>query len=41
MVATEHVRNIIYAGPAEVTRELGDRLQHLLRCDCGVDDMEI
>lgn len=41
MVATVHVRDLVYAGPGEVTGELGDCPQHLLRCYCGVGGMEI
>ena len=41
MVATEHVHGLFYAGPGEVPGELFDYLQHLRRCYCGVDGMEI
>jgi len=41
MVATVHVRDLVYAGPGEVTGELGDCRQHLLCCYYGVDGLEI
>ena len=40
MLTIEHVRDLVYAGPSEVIEELGDRPQHLLRCNCGVGDTE-
>lgn len=41
MVGTEHVRDFVYAGPGEVSGELRDRPQHLLRCYRRVGNMEI
>jgi len=40
MVTTEHVRDLVYTGPTEVTGELGDCLQHFLGC-YGVGGVEI
>jgi hypothetical protein len=41
MIATKPVRDILYAGPGEVVGELGDGLQHLVRCYRGVGNIEI
>jgi hypothetical protein len=41
VLTTKYVRNLVYAGPGEVIGELGDRDQHLLRRDSGIDGMEI
>lgn len=41
MVATEHARDLVYAGPGEVNGELGDCPQHLLRRYDRVGNMGI
>jgi hypothetical protein len=41
MVATKHVRDLVYAGPGEVVGELEGGLQHLVRRYRGVGGMEI
>jgi hypothetical protein len=41
MIATKHIRDLVYAGPGEVFGEPGDRRQHLLRCYRGVNGMGI
>jgi len=40
VATTEHVRDLVYTGPAEVRGEVGDCHQHFLRC-YGVGGMEI
>ena len=41
MAITEHARDLVYAGPGEVTGELGNCPQHLLRRYGGVGHTEI
>ena len=41
MITTNHVRDLVYAGPSKVTRELGDRRQHFLCCYCGVGGVDM
>lgn len=41
MVASEHVRDLVYTGPGEVVAEVGHCRQHLLWCYCRGGDMEI
>jgi hypothetical protein len=41
MVTAGYARDLAYAGPGEVTGELGDCPQHLLRSYEGVGDMEM
>ena len=40
-MGVEHVRDFFYAGPGEVSGELGDHPQHFLLCYCGAGNMEI
>jgi len=41
MGTTKHVRDLVYARPGKVIRELGDRRQHFLCCYRRVDGVDL